>query len=332
MSKDPLGKLTQIDLREYWQNEASDFTPWLAQEENIKLLGDTLNLDLEVAGIEQGVGPFRADILCKDTVTGKYILIENQLEKTDHTHLGQIFTYAAGSEAVVIIWIAKKFTDEHRAAIDWLNNISKDGFDFFGIEIELWRIADSPFAPKFNVVCRPNNWAESVRTNIQMAGELSDTKKTQFDFWTQFKEHIENTKTVIRCANPKPQNYMDHPIGKSGFTISSFVSTWDSVSNKNSNIIRAELCLKDKYAKNYFLSLEKQKESIEQNLGESLHWYNPENAQLCRIFLQKETDFMKRELWPEQFEWLKNKLEKMHQVFYPIIKNLNIEDSAEITT
>jgi hypothetical protein len=169
----PLGRLERVDLRQVWQNEAGDFTPWLAREDNIALLGETIGLELEVEAEEKGVGPFRADILCKDTATNNWVLVENQLERTDHTHLGQLLTYAAGLQAVTIVWVAERFTDEHRAALDWLNEITDGRFNFFGLEIELWRIGDSPVAPKFNVVCKPNNWTQTI-TEIE---DLSETKR-----------------------------------------------------------------------------------------------------------------------------------------------------------
>src|SRR5256885_2050308 len=135
-----LGRLQRVDLREVWLSESSGFTPWLAQQENMKLLGETIGIDLECEAQEKEVGPFRADILCKDTATDSWVLIENQLERTDHGHLGQLLTYAAGLEAVTIVWVAREFTDEHRAALDWLNEITGQKFNFFGLEIELWRI------------------------------------------------------------------------------------------------------------------------------------------------------------------------------------------------
>ena len=153
----PLGRLTKVDLRSYWKKEDTEFTPWLAQEENIQLLSETIGVELETVSQEENVGPFRADILCKDTATNHFVLIENQLERTDHTHLGQLMTYAAGLDAVTIIWIAQTFTEEHRAALDWLNRITDDTFNFFGIEIELYKIGDSVSAPMFNLVSKPND-------------------------------------------------------------------------------------------------------------------------------------------------------------------------------
>jgi hypothetical protein len=152
MNTKPLGRLQKVDLREAWVSEANDFTPWLAQEENLKLLGDTIGIELELESQEKSVGPFRADILCKDTVTDNWVLIENQLERTDHTHLGQLLTYAAGLNAVTIVWIAERFTEEHRATLDWLNERTDEKINVFGLEVELWRIGDSPIAPKFNII------------------------------------------------------------------------------------------------------------------------------------------------------------------------------------
>src|SRR5688572_15954584 len=131
-----LGRLERVSVRDCWVDEARDFTPWLAQEENIALLGEAIGIELEVAAQEKNVGPFRADILCKDTLDGRLVLIENQLERTDHGHLGQLITYAAGLDAVTVIWVADRFTDEHRAALDWLNRITDTDFTFFGLEIE----------------------------------------------------------------------------------------------------------------------------------------------------------------------------------------------------
>ena len=168
-TNEPMGRLERVDLREAWGTEDGDFTPWLAREENIALLGDAIGIDLEVEAQEKQVGPFRADnILCLDTATTDkhWVLIENQLYRTDHTHLGQLMTYAAGLDAVSIVWIARQFilrkTDEHRAALDWLNEITDEEIRFFGIEVELWRIGDSPPAPKFNIVSKPNDWTKSA--------------------------------------------------------------------------------------------------------------------------------------------------------------------------
>ena len=143
MTNKNLGRLERVELRDIWLSEASDFTPWLARKENLEILGQTLGMiDLELEAQERPVGPFRADILCKDIETNRWVLIENQLERTDHNHLGQLLTYASGLEAVTIVWIAARFTEEHRSTLDWLNRITDESFRFFGLEVEHWRIGD----------------------------------------------------------------------------------------------------------------------------------------------------------------------------------------------
>ena len=138
--------------------------------DNVEIAGETLGIDLELEAQEKSVGPFRADIICKDIGSGAWVLVENQLERTDHNHLGQLLTYASGLQAVTIVWIAARFTDEHRSTLDWLNKITDESFRFFGLEVELWRIGGSPAAPKFNIVSKPNDWSRSV---AQAASSLS---------------------------------------------------------------------------------------------------------------------------------------------------------------
>jgi hypothetical protein len=140
-----LGALARVGLRQVWGVEHRSFTPWLAA--HLDLLGEAIDIPLSLKGQETDIGTFRADILAKDTATGQAVFIENQLERTDHTHLGQLITYAAGVRAGVVVWIADTFTDEHRAALDWLNESTPNSIKFFGVEIELWRIGESPIAP-----------------------------------------------------------------------------------------------------------------------------------------------------------------------------------------
>ncbi len=136
--KKAIGTLQNVDLRNVWEHEAHNFTPWLAEHQNLERLGDAVGMKLEPESQEEPVGPFRADILCRDVTTDSWVLIENQLERTDHNHLGQVLTYAAGLDVATIIWIAKQFTEEHRATLDWLNEKTSQGLSFIGVELELW--------------------------------------------------------------------------------------------------------------------------------------------------------------------------------------------------
>jgi hypothetical protein len=325
MSTKSLGRLQKVELREAWSSEATDFTPWLAREENLKLLGETIGIELELESQEKEVGPFRADILCKDTVTGDWVLIENQIERTDHSHLGQLLTYAAGLNAVTVVWIAARFTEEHRAALDWLNERTDEKIHLFGLEIELWRIADSPIAPKFNVVSQPNDWSRTVQKAAAASGDLSEHKNLQLRFWTAFKEYMESKGSFVRCQKPAPQHWTNHAIGRSGIHLASIISTWDSETNSRDPEIRAELYMDGPNAKQEFATLEKQKDTIEEALSFPLTWRNPENKAMCRLYTRQNADFLNEQLWPQQFEWLRQRLETMHKVFAPIVRNLLLQ-------
>jgi hypothetical protein len=192
--KPTLGTLSPVEVRDHWANEATDFTPWLAEEANIARLGEALGLNLTVVDVEANVGPFRADILCQEIGSENLVLIENQLEPTDHTHLGQIITYSAGLDPVrKVIWIAKQFREPHRAAIDWLNRISADDFSFFGVEIELWKIGDSAAAPRFDVIAAPNNWARqaSAAARESRGGTRSARGEAFREFWGGLAEYTQ---------------------------------------------------------------------------------------------------------------------------------------------
>jgi|APGre2960657468_1045069.scaffolds.fasta_scaffold78857_1 Domain of unknown function (DUF4268) len=156
------GNLTIMEIREIWAREATDFTPWLA--DNIQLLGKEIGLELELIEREASVGSFSCDIHAIDLTNNREVVIENQLEPTDHGHLGQLLTYAAGIEACVVIWIAKEIKDEHRAALDWLNRKTPPGIDFFAVEPQVFRIDESNPVVKFNLVVVPNEWKKDVST------------------------------------------------------------------------------------------------------------------------------------------------------------------------
>jgi hypothetical protein len=161
-----LGKLVRVDLRELWKNEEYDFSAWLAQPENLAELSDEIGIEIRLPEKEVAVGNYSLDILAEEEGTGRKIVIENQLERTNHDHLGKLITYAAGHDAKIVIWIFKAISEEHRSAIDWLNEITGEDCLFFAIEIQAWRINNSEAAPKFQVVCKPNEWAKVVTRPI----------------------------------------------------------------------------------------------------------------------------------------------------------------------
>lgn len=316
----PLGRLERVDLRVAWTSESEDFTPWLAREDNVRLLADAIGLELEVEAQEKAVGPFRADILCKDTGSGHWVLVENQLERTDHIHLGQLLTYAAGLKAVTIVWIARQFTEEHRSALDWLNEITDGRFNFFGLEVELWRIGDSPVAPKFNVVCKPNDWSRTVAESAAQAGR---SNTIHLEFWSSFVDHLQQSGSRIRPTKPLPQNWMNIAIGRTGATLVAVASLYDSVKgNYEGHEVRAELVLDGINAKEYFAQLDQVRPEIAAELGYDVNWYNPANRKSAAITVRRSADLNDRSHWPEYHSWLQEKLEDFDRVFRPRVRSL----------
>ena len=313
-----LGALTKVPLRKFWEGEASDFTPWLADEENIGLLAETIDIELEVEAQEKNVGPFRADILCKDTVTDNWVLIENQLERTNHTHLGQLLTYAAGLDAVTVVWIAERFTEEHRAALDWLNEITAERFSFFGLEIELWRIGDSPMAPKFNMVSHPNDWTKTVSRISQ--GELTPTNQLYLEYWTGLRDLLEERNGVISPVKPLPQSWMSFGVGRSGFWLSASASMRDKW-------ISVDLTVAGKDGKPHFYLLGQDRVDIEEEIGAKLEWEErPGRKQSYVSLSQEEIDLEDRGDWNRQHQWLCDNLEAFHKVFSPRVKALDASE------
>lgn len=275
-----LGKLTKVDLREFWKHEALDFTNWLAEHENLTVLGDEIGLDIELIQTEAGVGRFSADILAQEENTGKKIVIENQLETTDHSHLGQILTYAAGIEAEYIVWVVKGVREEHKQAVEWLNEHTDERINFFLVKIELWQIGTSEFAPKFVVISRPNNWTKSLRNAVHEQQELSDTKLMQLEFWQQLKEFSSAKKPAIKLRTPRAQHWYDVAIGRSDCHV--VLTAYPS-----ENRAGCELYIPN--SKSLFAGLYSNREAVENELGlTELIWQELPEKKACRIRIVKE--------------------------------------------
>lgn len=314
-----LGRLERVELRDIWLSEASAFTPWLARKENLEILAETLGIDLEFEAQERPVGPFRADILCKDIGTDRWVLIENQLERTDHCHLGQLLTYASGLEAVTIVWIAANFTEEHRSTLDWLNRITDESFRFFGLEVELWRIGNSPAAPKFNIVSKPNDWSQSVARSARAIddSELSETRLLQRDYWEAFQAVLHRRAgPVLGNKKPQPSQWMSYPVGRSHVHL-------NGVMTPSKQHVRAELYMLGENARAFLALLRGQKDTIESELSYPLEWEElPGRDQRIACYL-KDVDPRDKEDWPRQHEWLATRLNDMHRVFVRRVAELD---------
>jgi len=301
-----LGKLTKVALREYWKHEARDFTGWLAEPENIELLGDEIGLDIEVIQTEAGVGRYSTDILAQEETTGRKIIIENQLESTDHRHLGQVLTYAAGREAEYIVWIVQEVRDEHKAAVDWLNEHTDEKINFFLLRIELWKIGSSDPAPKFVVVSRPNDWTKSIRGSSLDQREHSDTKLLQLEFWSQLRDFGILQKPPLRLRTPGAKHWYDVAIGRSDCHVTLTTLTAE-------NKIGCELYIPN--SKELFHSLYSNKGAIESALGRNeISWQELPSKKASRIRTFYDFDISSSER-SEAFSWLVETTNKFKAVF-----------------
>lgn len=209
-----LKKLTPVKLREIWSHEATDFTRWMAQEENISMVLDEIGISAENIKTEDNAGNFNVDITADEVETGKKIIIENQLEKTDHRHLGQLLTYASSFDACIIVWVVADVRDEHKQAIEWFNRNINDGISFFLVKTEVWQIGESEPAVKFNVIVEPNDWAKITKNSSSTSNELTQTKINKLKFWEGLKDYAETTSTFLRITRkPRPQHWYTMTIG-----------------------------------------------------------------------------------------------------------------------
>ena len=184
MTTPELGKLEYVPVREIWADEARDFTPWLA--ENLDQLAAELEMSLELVKQEAPAGRFRLDILARDVDFGVMAAIENQLEPTNHNHLGQILTYAGNHDVRRLIWVAPSFSPEHRAALEWLNQWTDDEIEVYGVEVTAVRIGDSLPAPVFNKVVAPSDRVERTRVKVDSTLQPSDLPMTRAQFYSRF--------------------------------------------------------------------------------------------------------------------------------------------------
>ncbi len=302
-----LKKLEEIkDLRTVWTHEATDFTPWLSEEDNIALLSDAIGIDITVDETESAVGDFNVDISASETGTDRKIIIENQLEDTNHDHLGKLITYASGKGADIVIWIVKHAREEHRAAIEWLNNHTDDKISFFLCEIKLYRIGNSEPAVKFEVVEQPNDWTKTVK---KVDSVVSETQQKRYDYWSDFQNYaFQNTEFAKNFNRRKPcyDHWLNYYIGSSSCHIS-------VLQLRKSNEVALELYIDED--KDLFYSLQQHKDEIEANAGITFDWREMPDRKASRIIIKKNAAFEDKSKWNAQFDWLIDTMLKMKKAF-----------------
>ena len=267
------GNLKEIDVRNLWKHEQYDFSNWLAKEDNIRLLGDIIGLTLVDVDKEVYVGAYRCDLVAKDETTGIKVIIENQLESSNHEHLGKIITYASGLDANVIVWIVKEAREEHRSAIEWLNNNTNKDLNFFLIEIHAYQIGSSLPAPKFEIIEKPNDFIKiSKGTNI--SSNINKSQSERLKFWTMFNEILVNKGKPFSVRKANTDHWYDVSIGTSEAHISI------TLVNKES-YVGIEIYINNKKA--LFDELYSKRQEIENKLSLSLDWQRLDSKKASRI-------------------------------------------------
>jgi hypothetical protein len=313
-----LGKIRSVNPRDVWNAEDRHFTPWLA--ENIELLADALKIKIEPdPRTEVQIGSFKADIIAKREGSESQILVENQLEETDHSHLGQLITYASGMDIETVVWIAPRFREEHRAAIDWLNSISESRVNFFGLQVEALRIDGSAPAPRLNIICRPNDWARHVR-GITGPDE-PERRVRRRAYWASFlgKLRAEGGK-LSGNREPTRYNWLGFGIGKTGIQLVAYC-------RKDSARIVLELQRSESQpaiATGWFRALEEKRDYVESELGFELEWDVAKKLRTCRVLHEwaDSPGWGDDAQWDEHHAVMARKLNRIHAVFAPLVKNL----------
>ncbi len=306
-----LGKLQEVDIRSVWAHEQYDFSKWLATEENIQELGDTLNLTLTDIETERFVGIYRCDILCRDELLGKTVLIENQLEATNHDHLGKLISYASGLDASIIIWIVAEAREEHASAIQWLNQHTDESVAFFLIEIHAFVIGDSLPAPKFTIIEKPNDFVKTVKCQA-MNLERGTTQAYQQDFWNRFNQVLEQRGEPFKKRTP-PAGYSYR------ITLGSSHYYMDIELQRRKKLV--DVCLWIADSKQMYDNAFAHKDEIETKLGFGLKWFRLDNAKSSAISAYiPGLDFECQENYPMLINEAIDKADAMKKVILPYLK------------
>ena len=314
-----LADITYPHVREVWTKEEDGFTPWVASEHGLALLGDCIGLSLSEPETEVEVGRFRADVVCTDTATndkGATVVIENQLKASDHEHLGKLLTYSAGLNASIVVWVATEFQEEHRVALERLNETTNEGSHYFGLKIDVLRICDSPFAPRFSVSVKPSYWTMDTHQSRPGPRPVTSLNKTNQRYWSRFADYLSRADTDIKAGNPKPLHFMDFGIRKTGTNLSAVRLTRD-------RRIRVELTLKGETHKEFYNALLEEREDIQNeiNSGE-LKWDMRDTRSSVELVEcmdpSDETD------WEAQMAWMLKKLEVFDKAFRDRVQRIRI--------
>ena len=312
-----LGKLEKVDLRDVWKHEATDFSAWLALPENLDALAEQLGIEIEPIGTEVSVGRFKIDILAKEPNTGEHIIIENQLEPTNHDHLGKVITYAAGLDARYLIWIVKDVLPEHLKAIEWLNDHLDEAICCFLIRIEVWQIGESMPAPRFEIISTKNAWVASLKKTTST--EISPLKIRQQQFWSEFCDYIRRKDPNMKLHKPAPQHWLNFSMGSS---MAGLATTMNTQKNRFST----EIYIANN--KTLYSYLKDNEEEIQSELGGTVDWFEANVAAGMNLYYPVD-DVFNETRKEEYFEWLYSNLVKFRNLFTPYIQEFKAKAISE---
>lgn len=347
-SKPNLGRLEKVDVTQYWQSATADFAPWLALDDNMQLLGEALNLELEVVLDADQMADRQADLLCRDVKTQGWVLIGSQLSPTDEQHFGQLLTEGAGVKPSAIVWIASQFSPEHLTVLNWLNQNTQDHLQFLGVEIELWQIGKAAMAVQFHLVTKTSSSMESPPGNEDVLAveklitkeidesssahqpsasaddelpepePLTEIQQQKLTFWTDLCDQLEQRGSVVKAVTPLPEDHIDFAIGRAGFLLSARL-------HPDSQSLCIELRLLDEDAQAHYGLLLAQQVGIEAELGFPLIWNNcaSKYAIYCTL---PEVDLDASDKWPDYIDWLCGGLECFHLTFADLVQSLNADE------
>ena len=300
-----LGRLEIVPLREVWKKEP-DFSQWLSHSDHLSLLGESLGIEMLCEETEADVGDFSADILAVEDGGNRRIIIENQFETTDHDHLGKLITYASGRQADILIWIVEKARDEHRAAVQWLNENTLEDIAVFLVQIEVCRIGDSDPAPRFVVLEKPNEWLKSAKSG---KGHMTDREQKLQRWWSSFQDYAMRQPAYMQCFKRRKDSgmcYFDLPSGSSKYHIVL------RVAESKGSISALIYINRDKELFQHFLS---HRTEIESALGFELEWFSEETKTASTIVVKRPTDISASSQAIEVFQWYCDRAIALKRVF-----------------
>lgn len=300
-----IGKLQSVDVRELWKHEQYDFSAWLAKPENIEYLNEILGLTLIDVEKEVFVGSYRCDLIARDETSGTKVIIENQLEASNHDHLGKIITYASGLNAPIIVWIVKEARAEHRSAIEWLNNNTIEGIGFFLIELHAYRIGDSIPAPMFEIIEKPNDFIKSNKSNLSKGDNA--TEANRFEFWNEFNSVLIAKGKPFNVRKASTDHWYDVALGTSDAHIAI-----DLINKENKVVL--EVYISDN--KTLFDTLYAHKSEIEDTLSMTFCWDRLDGKKASRIKHDiPGLDFENHDNYPILMDEIVEKVIRMRAVF-----------------